>query len=172
MHRNTLIAVFAVLFTTAAASEPAKPRSVRVENLPPVQPVTGNELLALQELLTLLLVHQSGRLPPGLLVPDAEQCLVTSVGEIFESESLGVPIGPTGCSLSTYTAACSAAARRARADCRSTCGQFRVLGGHRACRGHTRPVIEPFVHQRHCFSTPEQRTTVTCVVTGWCNCDP
>jgi len=172
MHRKALVAVLVVLFTTVASSQSGAPPSVRVVNLPPIQPVTGNELLASQELLTLLLVHSSGVLPPGLPAPEADQCLVTSVGEIYEVEEVEISPDATDCNLRAYTAACSVAAWRSRSECRRTCEQFEVLRGHRRCRGHTRPVIEPFLHGRHCFSTPGQRTTVTCVVTGWCNCDP
>ena len=69
MHRKALVAVLVVLFSTVATSQSGAPPSVRVVNLPPVQPVTGNELLASQELLTLLLVHLSGVVPPGLAPP-------------------------------------------------------------------------------------------------------
>ena len=173
MHRKALVAVLVVLFTTVASSQSGDPPPVRVVNLPSVQPVTGNELLASQELLTLLLVHLSGVIPPGLRALEAEQCLVTGVGEIYEVESFAISAnGPADCNLNTYTAACATAAQRSRSDCRNTCEQFEVLGGHRLCRGHTRPVIEPFVHARHCSSDPGQSTTVTCVVTGWCSCDP
>ena len=172
MHRKALVAVLVVLFTTVVSSQPETPPSVRVVNLPPIQPVTGNELLASQELLTLLLVHSFGVLPPGLPAPLADQCLVTGVGEIYQVEEAAIWPGATDCNLKAYTAACATAAWRSRSECRSTCEQFQVLLGHRQCRGHTRPVIEPFVRARHCSSAPEQRTTVTCVVTGWCSCDP
>jgi hypothetical protein len=166
-----VLVVLVVLLTTAPLSQSGTPPEVRVVNLPPIQPVTGKELLASQELLTLLLVQSHGVLPPGHNAPEADQCLVTGVGEIYEVEQVSISTLPTACNLEAYTAVCAAAAQRSRLVCRSTCEQFNVLGGQQPCRGHTRPLIEPFVHERHCFSAHEQRT-VTCVVTGWCSCDP
>ena len=103
--RKALVAVLVVLFTTVVSSQPETPLSFRVVNLPPIQPVTGNELLASQELLTLLLVHSFGVLPPGLPAPLADQCLVTCVGEIYEVAEAALCRGATDCNLKAHTPA-------------------------------------------------------------------
>ena len=172
MHRTTLVAVLVLLFLTVASAQPEDPPEVRVVNLPKILPVTGNELRTSQELMAQLLVHAYGVLPAGLPLRGVQQCMVTGLGEMHAVETVKIPSGSFGCDLQAYTAACTDAAERTRCACAKTCKEFKLVGKVRACRGNTRPVIEPFDPQQHCTSTRDAGATISCGVTAWCNCDP
>ena len=163
------LAVVLACVTTVAVSQVHTPRPVEVVNLPLVQPVTSEELRALQELQALLLVRMTGAVPEGFETVEIEVCEVTGLTDFYETASHGV--GEAGCSPETYTRACAIAAANHRLTCRETCAGFEVIGARRACHGEDRPVIAPFSSAR-CAVDAAGLPVVHCVVTGWCNCDP
>jgi hypothetical protein len=145
---------------------------VKVVNLPLVQQVTGEELRQSQAALELLLLRMYGVLPEGGTPPEAEECEIAGVSDIFENGTSILATGQSGCNLQAYASACARAATRHRYRCEETCGQFKVINAHRTCRGNSRPTIQPFSVPRHCFHDPQHGPSVACVVTGWCACDP
>ena len=113
-----LLSVFLVCSTSVAVSQVHTPRPVEVVNLPLVQPVTSEELRASQELLALLLVRMTGAVPNGFETVETETCEVTGLTDFYETASYGV--GEWGCSLESYTRACSIAAANHRRTCQET----------------------------------------------------